>query len=308
MQISAVLSIHNRGTLFARALRSYLWQAMGRNEWEIILVDDMSTEDLSHTYRDLIGQINLRHVHFDHTRHTIFRERNPNWKRGIPQDWFHTPALTINAGSALARGKVICLCHPEIIHGPENFENAEYLLRINPMQYLFGVTYLGEHRTNCWLEANADWPSKPWINILKIINKPQLHAFGPNELYWYTSFLPKLAVEAVGGVDFVYLNGVAAEDDDFRDRVKLAGWVPVHSEKIQGLHQDHSDETEPHRRRNSYVWQDGLARNREVYYHRRNNRLYPVKANAKYDWTAMECVVKIVEYTVGSSVGKVTNL
>src|SRR5687768_1571919 len=81
MRLSVVLSVHNRTKLLRRALDSYVLQTLPPREWEVILVDDMSTEDLSTAYRDLLGKLNVTHVKMDHTRHAVFQERNPNWKR-----------------------------------------------------------------------------------------------------------------------------------------------------------------------------------------------------------------------------------
>jgi glycosyltransferase involved in cell wall biosynthesis len=304
VEISAVLSIHNRGQLFGRALAGYLWQTLPPEQWEIVLIDDCSTEDLSKTYEHLIGKINLRHVELDHKLHPLWKKRNPTWKPGEREDWFHTPALTINAGTALARGEVIALCHPEILHAPENFAHArERLIAKKEKSYLFGLTWLGDGETNRWLSSHErDWTSVGWEGFLQAVNaRGGLQHFGPQELYWYTSFLPKAAIEAIRGVDFVYLEGVAAEDDDFRDRVALAGWAPVYATEIQGLHQDHSAEPEAHRNRTSVQWGEGLNRNRQVYFQRRNNQQYPKVVNTEHPWYAVECVTNIREYRVGAT-------
>lgn len=308
VMLSAVLSIHNRRQLFERALHTYLRQTLPPEEWEIVLVDDLSTVDLRPAYEPFLGRINLTHVYLDHTRHFLFRRRNPNWVPGMDKDWFHTPALSINAGASLARGKYLALCHPEVLHGPQNFSRAISILEQTPA-YLFGKTFLGDRRVNQFLEINSCWSEMAWDQLIEYFqaNMP-MRFFGPMELYWYTSFLPKAAVEAVRGVDFKYLNGVAAEDDDFRDRVERAGWKAIYSADLEGLHQDHSDETEAHRDRTTLRWEEGLKRNRLLYYTRRNDNAFPPPAeiNRDVDWTASECIAKTVEYRVGSRQGRVS--
>lgn len=299
MLVSAVLSIHNRSALFARALPGYLWQTLPKAEWEIILVDDCSTEDLSRIYQPYVGQINLRHVEFDHRRHPLWQARNPKWEPGKAEDWYHTPSLTINAGIQLARGSIICLCHPEILHAPGNFEQAVHCLdRLGRKQYLFGCTYLGTQAHNTWLDRNPWYERGGWDGFLRQIRHTSLRRFGPTELYWYTSFLPKAACEAVRGVDFEFLKGVAGEDDDFRDRVHRAGWAATYDQAIQGFHQDHSHESEPHRLRHTREWQKGLNHNRALYYKRKNEGCYPQPANANVDWTAQECIANVREYAL----------
>lgn len=302
MKISAVLSIHNRSELFKRAIDGYLYQSMSPTDWEIILIDDMSTEDLSQTYQHVIGDINLRHIKIDHRRHPIWKEMNPKGTEGAFENWYHTPAITINLGCHLARGSVICLCHPEILHAPWNFVNAFSTIQKKP-GFLFGKTYLGRPAMNVHLSKIKSWSSLGWewfLNKMRTIE--HLGNFGPTELYWYTSFLPKEAVGIVGGVDLEYCRGAAAEDDDFRDRVALAGCLPRYFPEAEGFHQDHSNEQEKHRDRTSKHWFDGLTKNRALYYYRKDNKKYPTKANVNYDWTCLETKISETEYKIGSKV------
>ena len=294
IKVSAVLSIHNRSKLFKRALEGYLWQTLPAREWEILLLDDMSTEDLRRTYEHLIGKINIRHIRMDHTRHPVFKKRNPGWRRGDRENWYHTPAITMNAGFFMAKGAVVCLCHPEILHAPKNFEIAVQMLT-DQAGFLFGTTYLGTQETNVWLDKKDAWSSLGWDGFLAGCGAAKLPKYG-YECYWYTSFLPKEGAHAIGGVDFEYLNGAAAEDDDFRDRMAKAGWPPVHVDAIQGFHQDHSDEGEIHRRRDTSQWEAGLAVNRKTYSSRRESGNYPYPANAGMDWTSMGCVIEETVY------------
>ncbi len=289
--VSVVLSIHNRSTLFARAIEGYLAQTMPPDKWEIILVDDMSTEDLSEVYKPYAGRMNLRHVKMDHTRHPIWKERHPRGASDTFENWFHTPSISINMGCHLARGKVICLCHPEILHNPDNFEHARSRLGCKE-EFLFGKTFLGTRKHNEWL-SEIEWSKRPWNDFLAGASRVDtLTPFLPTELYWYTSFLPRQAVLEVGGVDFTYLNGTCAEDDDFRERVTRAGRPALWYPQIQGFHQDHSDEKEYHRNRNTKKWERAMARNRSVYAQRKKSAVYPKPANADVDWTGMECFVE----------------
>jgi glycosyltransferase involved in cell wall biosynthesis len=297
--VSSVLSIHNRSKLFKRALQGYLWQTMPAENWEIVLVDDCSTEDLSETYKHLIGRINLRHVRFDHTRHPLFKAKNPGWTPGQKKNWYHTPALTINLGMHVARGPIISLCHPEILHAPENFELAAIRILKEEAVYLFGTTFLGTQESNKWLDRNPSWVNFGWKGFLGRVAGHTLEKYTVDK-YWYTSFLPRIAGRTVGGVDFEYLNGVAGEDDDFRDRVDLAGYAGTWAPELEGMHQNHDDESEAHRVRTTDEWKRGLAHNRALYAQRKATKRYPSPANAGADWTAKECFVEERRFSVGS--------
>jgi len=298
MKLSIPLSIHNRGALLRRALETFLWQSLPASEWEVILIDDRSTEDLREAYGPFLGKINLRHVYFDHTFHSIFRKRNPNWKPGDPEDWFKTPALTTNAGCYLSRAPFVGLFHPEVLHAPGNFETAVEILSKKDV-YVFGKVWLGNWKTNKWLEAHPEWSRLGWANFLDEVKVTSLRAFSPDELYWYCSFLPKRVVEEIGGVDFAYLSGNSYEDCDFRERVIRKRCPALWEPAIQGIHQDHSQEKEAHRIRNAR-WYESEMENEFLFRNRDFDRWTGGPANDGIDWTAKECISRIVEYRLGS--------
>jgi glycosyltransferase involved in cell wall biosynthesis len=302
IRVSAVLSIHNRSKLFGRALAGYLWQTMRPEEWEIVLVDDDSTEDLSQAYRPYLGRINLRHVRMSGKRHPMFAG-------------YHTPALSINLGVSLAFGRTICLCHPEILHKPTNFECAAARIEVGEKSFLFGHTLLGTAQTNEILDsATTPWTANGWQNFLDLVRAPILDVHGI-ACYWFTSFLPREAVVHVGGVDFQYLAGVGGEDDDFKERVKRAGWAPVYTPtEIVGLHQYHGDNKDAwdfKAKAEKEKYDAALNRNRALLYARLGEPRkefgpapcgpgFPQPANQWMDWTARESFVSEVCYAVGS--------
>ncbi len=294
--VSATLSIHNRIELFRRALETYVRQTLSPEKWEIVLVDDMSTQDLREAYDHLLGSINIRHVRMDHTRHPVFRRRNPGWKPGHPEDWFHTPAISTNIGIDMAAGPVVCLCHPEIMHAPRNFEWAATRILSFERSYLFGKVYIATQGTNRWFEQASLWTGLAWPELLARIETHKMTAL-TDECYWYASFLPKVAARTVRGVDFAYLDGVCGEDDDFRERVSRAGWSAVYAPEIEGIHQDHSDERETHRQRDTSKWNLGMERNR-AHYIMRKDQGFSGEVNPG-DWAAKECVVGVRGWKVG---------
>lgn len=300
MKVSVVLSIHNRSRLFERALHGYLWQTMASSEWEIVLIDDMSTEDLAVAYKPFLGRINLTHIRMDHTKHPVFMRMNPGWSLGRSKNWYHTPAISTNIGLIHAKGEVICLCHPEILHGPRNFDLAYKRLCVDKEpRYLFGETWFGSRTTNTLLDAmKTSWASQGWENFMKVINPTLEGKFAKHQLYWYVSFLPLEAALKVRGVDFDFLEGVCGEDDDFKYRVQKAGYSPSYDKHLKGVHQSHSDETESHRIRNER-WKLAQGRNTRLLMKKRKSKEYI--ANLGIDWTSRDCIVDIREYPIGCS-------
>lgn len=291
IKVSAVLSIHNRSELFRRALGGYLWQTMPPNEWEIILVDDTSTEDLSLTYRHVIGRVNLTHVRIRGGKHPLFAG-------------FHTPAISTNVGVAFATGEILCLCHPEILHAPQNFGGAYSMLGLNRQKsFLFGQTYLGTPEMSATVKEV--WLRGYWDHFLDAMGgRGRIPKFGPTELYWYTSFLPREAAIAVRGVDFAFLGGVAGEDDDFKERVSRAGWPPYFEPSIEGFHQDHSTDKDAwdfKRKFDPARYEAALERNRKLLDDRKK-LAQSSGANLDCDWTGLETVIDVKRYRIGSEV------
>jgi len=296
--ISIVISTHNRSELFRRALDGYVWQTLPTKNWEILLVDDMSTEDLSNSYQHLIGQINLRHIKVDHRHNPVWKMRNPNGAAGSFENWYRTPVITNNIGCHLAKGKLIGLCPPEVLHAPQNLEAAVKRLESEKC-FLFGRTYVGSALMNAWLDS-CSWSSQGWDFFLRdVARSGRIEKFAQDELA--VLFLPKKAVEAVGGMDLDYLNGVSGEDDDFKERAMLAGWKPTFAPEIEAFHQDHSNEKEPHRQRTSAFWQQGFSRNHRIFQMRKRETGFPIPANRGFDWTSRECIVSETSYKVGST-------
>lgn len=296
MKISACLSIFNRSDLLAQSLKGYLWQTMPACDWEIVLVDDMSTEDLSKVYAPYIGKINIRHVRIDHTQHIIWKRRNKAGAKPL-DNWYHTPCITTNIGAYLAKGDILALCHPEVLHSPWNFERALKHLDEGP-SFLFGNTYLGTPEMTERLLKATDWTREGWYPFLAQMGAPGGKLERLDGPYWYTSFLPKIAMETIGGCDFTYMDGVAGEDDDLRERAAINGWLTARTEDIQGFHPDHTHETDPHRQRDTVFWNDGLVRNRSIYQARKTQSGFPMTANQCCDWTAKECIMSVREYTI----------
>lgn len=131
---------------------------------------------------------------------------------------------------------------------------------------------------------------------MKVISPNLEGKFDRTQLYWYVSFLPLEAALKVRGVDFDFLGGVCGEDDDFKYRVQKAGYSSSYDERLKGIHQNHANETEPHRVRNEH-WKLAQKRNTSLLLQKLKSRDYI--ANLGVDWTGKDCIVDIREYVIG---------
>jgi glycosyltransferase involved in cell wall biosynthesis len=289
MKVSVILAARNRAKLLRRTLDSLARQSLDPDEWEIVLVDDMSTEDLRKAYAHLLGGINLTHVKVDPWRLAAAVGRGPLDNR------YSVPAVALNVGIFLAQGRTLCLSRPEMIHAPTNLALSSRLLEEDP-EYLFGTSYLGNPATNDYLDAHPEWPALEWRDFLGDVEAASLRTQRGTEPYWYTTYLPRGVAVSVGGVDLAYLPGVGGDDHDFRERVLRSGCRARRIPDLQGLLQ-HPARGTTRPRRKPTGWEEALARNHNLYWSRRRNRRFPLPANSGIDWTARECIVSLRRFS-----------
>lgn len=278
MKLSVIYSIYNRTLLFSRGLETVKRQTMDPRDFELIVVDDSSTEDIKAILEPLKGQINIRYVRYDRTKHPIWQEMNPN---GIEENWYHTQAISANIGLRLSQGDICCISQPEILHNPESFTNG-WKMASNYKQ-VFAENLWATDQFNQWMDK-GEWQDYSYDSLLEIATK-----FGkeyePNhmpdqqhyEMYWYTEYFPRALALEIGGVDLKYQCGVYAEDDQFRARMRMGGATEMWGGRPNldgptapycvGIHQSHADEGKKNKKQDrvSRHWELGAERNRAIY-------------------------------------------
>lgn len=288
MKVSVVLSIHNRLELTRRGLWSLCQQTLSKDLYELIFIDDMSSVDLRPLLLEYKGQLNIRHVKIDHTKHWSFRELNPDWDSGKGNfvNFFHTPALSNNIGFRLAKGEVLVITQPEIIHKPTNLQRL-YDRCIDGGHQIFGLHWQSNLQFVRWLDqVGESWKQFYWDALLEIGGAKDSWP-GHNTWYWYIMGVRKDWVFTVNGVDEIYMLGCCGEDDDFRNRIDWAGCSPQDDLEVVGIHQNHSDEGD-HRLRDDRWWA-GAEKNRIRYRDSLPKR--KVLVNEGKQWGDLSCVV-----------------
>ena len=266
---------------------------MPKEDFEVIIIDDMSTEDLSKAFAPFIGKLNIRHVRIDHTKHPIYSEMNPSGSNFLHSQWYHTPALALNIGMRKAVGDVLMFSQPEIIVN-ENSLNAGYM-GAKKGNFVFGDVVLASIRFNTWLfdsqlgqkarQTSTKFILEEFESMHKNAFSDTGYKFNDTEMYWFVAFLDRSTALAVGGVDEEYLRGVYAEDDNFRVRIKYAGVPSVRDYEIQ--------------QRDGQFWQNGAAKNRDRYSEwLQRGPDVGVLANQGKDWGSDSCVVLEKNYAL----------
>lgn len=302
-QLSLVYSIFNRSKLFQRGLETIASQTFPLNELEVVVVDDGSTEDIKKLLKKF-PQLNFRYVRYDHTRHPIWQELNPD---GVEREWYHTQAISANIGIKKATADFVCISQPEMLHAPNNLSRGLEIARTG--RQVFAELWLATDRFNQYMDIKKN-RSKPFPDIFaKATEFGTEYPFEPpsNHLYWYIQFFPKQPALAIGGVDEEYLRGVYAEDDNFKSRLRMAGIEefyagrhdttnpPTGSDHIIGIHQSHYYERTlyPKQNRDGSMWNKGAETNR-----RRWTQWCAgpqIKANEDRDWGSELLVIEDVQ-------------
>lgn len=258
MKLSLIFSIYNRLDLLDLGLQSLLKQTMPTEDWEIVIADDMSTKDISEIYKKY--PFNITHIQFNPKDHPFYKG-------------YHTASLGLNLAIKAAEGEVICISQPEILHEEKNFELGYKQAMQN--KAVFGHTILTHRKFTPWITLNIDKTFDQWWDKANELATP----FPLNEFYWYEMYVKREHALYVNGVEEAYMQGVYAEDDEFKDRIKFRllkvnnlgredeADICYVDPNIRTIHVNHEHEGDlyPKQDRNANFWRKGAEHNRAMY-------------------------------------------
>jgi glycosyltransferase involved in cell wall biosynthesis len=226
---SVIISMKNRAEFLNRTLWTYAKQTMPKEEFEIIIVDDGSTQDLLGVCKKHASMSGLQFQYI----------RVDTSKGAIPQRGF-TPALTNNIGFKKARGAVFVITGPESLQKETNMELTWKSCR--GATCIYGITYKASGAFVDGLRANKNWHD--YTHLKKLVNNagPQVRRASTSGFWWYYAATRKEYIMLTRGVDERYMEGICGEDDDFASRMKFLGLTLRHNHDIFCIHQDHARE------------------------------------------------------------------
>lgn len=233
MKVSVVVSAcDKREHLFSIALDTWEAQTLPKDQWEMLIVDDAEREELRELCKREAEKrgINMRFIRIDKS------------KSVIPVKTF-IPVLTNNVGFKQSKGDVVVVTGPETLQARDNLRVAAEM--VSRKQCAYGRVYRASTRATQYIADG--WQKLKGRSIQQLLQIPgakeQCVTMPPHPpAYWYFMAVAKEHVMAIGGVDERFLGGLCGEDDDFSNRMKLAGVTPVFEPRILGIHQDHARE------------------------------------------------------------------
>jgi hypothetical protein len=231
MKISVIISAcDNREELFCRSLDTWANQSMSKNDFELIIIDDAFRENLKNlcVQSSKRLKLNIRFIRI-------------NKQKSIYPVKTFIPVLTNNIGFKQACGEVVVITGPETLQSSTNLE-ISYSMK-NRKECAYGLIYKAN-------QSASDYIAKGWSKLKNLSINHLLQIPGTQKgcvtkpphppAYWYYMTVLKQYVENIGGVDERFVGGLCAEDDDFANRMKMSGIIPIFEHSIIGIHQDHS--------------------------------------------------------------------
>jgi len=244
MKVSIVISAcDGRERLFERSILSLKRQTMPKDEFEIVMVDDADRQELRSLCQEASGSgLRFRYIRIDPSKSFV-------------QAASFTPALTNNIGFRHADGDVVVVTGPETIHGQWNVELASKVPE-NRCQY--GLVFRADDRFEKWISSDEQHAHLPIEAMLRAPGaRADCRTRPPHPpAYWYWMVVRKSNIEAIGGCDEEFMRGICGDDDDFANRMKMRGVIPIFKHEMVGIHQDHSrtDKTDNHNVRFTAKW------------------------------------------------------
>ena len=218
MKISLVLLHYNRKNLLIKTLDSIMNSSVSKNDLEIIIIDDASTEEHS------IKEIDSLFPELKFKTHFFNYE----------EKWWLCPVIPLNKGISMATGDVVVfLCGECMLIGDVILDIKK---RIKPNDYLVYATLS---------------LTKEETDFISLLSYPEILKLNPGGHMWYQhsihnnsqlnfcTSICKSDLDELGGFDERYGWGVDFGDADFLQRIKRKGMNITSIDNPLTYHQHH---------------------------------------------------------------------
>lgn len=219
MDLSVLVPTYNRHERLRRNLLSLSHQTFAHERFEVIVVDDGSTDATKAVVDDARRQ-------YDYRLRYIY----------LPRPLYCNPALAWNVGIRQSTAPVVVFMGADILAACHALELlTSYLHDADENAYVFGQCY----RVHSPM-ANALLDHVPWdqnIHLLETIFVTPYH----HSSYWHVPMLAaihKSRLEAIGGYDESYVEPWP-EDEDLWVRLQATGVSGINALDVWGAHQYH---------------------------------------------------------------------
>lgn len=280
------MTIYNRAHLLERTLDALVRQGLPKQSWELVIVDDQSTDGLEDLLRRMGEKIQIIHVVMD-------REKS------VVPCFANCPALGLNLAMTEAHGEIIYKTDPEVLPVTPTLKQTMDCFRAD--RFYFGRVYDVTEDAQKLVEAGE---------LVPMTDLQELVGYSVQMPYYFIGIFSRSLAMRIGGVEERFMAGVAGEDDDFAIRMQYAGAMWAWHHGMIGLHQYHGPPwykkpgigmgSAPHQK-NVRILKETLASIGEYTYPYSNvprqyegdqtERIEKVRANKDLEWASPKAVV-----------------
>jgi glycosyltransferase involved in cell wall biosynthesis len=172
-QITAIICTHNRADSLQKAIQSVLAQSLARDRYEVIVVDNASTDHTADTVRSFATQ-GVRYV----------------YEQGVGL------SIARNTGQREARGEIVAYLDDDAVASPEWLEEILFAFDKYP-----DIGVVGGPISADWEGTRPDWLVDDLLPYLSVIHWGNAtHVLEPHEFLAGANFaFRKSALEMIGG-------------------------------------------------------------------------------------------------------------
>jgi glycosyltransferase involved in cell wall biosynthesis len=222
IKYSIVMPYINRYTQLKATLESFDRLYSHRNDFEVIIVEDVKNRVHDTNHRDLYAAVRQ------------FRQiKNINIVVAGNINQFNPSAL-YNHGVVMASGEYIVLTSPECLH--ENDVLGAFDADPGLINYVVAACRAHEGAKRAWFQHSEHRPQN----------------------YHYCSCIKRRDYVYLGGFDEAYSDGIAYDDNDFRDKIANSHMVTVPIDNAIVRHQKHDKDSPAD-------YTERVARNKALY-------------------------------------------
>jgi len=279
IKVSILISIYNRIGFFRRTLETYIKQTLPKKEFEIVIIDDKSKDNILGLCKQFSREYRLQ-----------FKYILIDNQKGAIKPASFVPALSNNIGLKHSRGSVTVITGPETLIKEDNLKISWEMA--NKGYCVYGDVFRSSEKfVNEVKKINIKYMD--FDNILEIPGAkadPSV-TFG---WWWYYIAVRKEHILAINGVDEKFMKGITGEDDDFALRMSFSGVPLIREHRIVGIHQDHTrnDKNDLHSFRYDKREWKRLRTINTNFLHEWIKYKNPV-ANEHIDWGSENAIIKV---------------
>lgn len=230
--------LHRTDQLY-NTLLSYSVHYADRDDYEIVVwVDGKNTELQLCAFRDIVGKFDLP----------------LRWEMGTGQ--YQEASYHRNAMAKSTNAEYLILTSPEIVHVSDILSGLDQILDGTP-QYVVCACESAKEKIGKLSKINQKfWKHHMWYQ----------HSQHNNRQFHFCTCLKRDDYFRIGGFDTDYAEGVAYDDNDFIDRVRLSDLQIVNADHLLTVHQWHPREKVRRQRKQK------LNRNYQLFQKKYNER------------------------------------